>query len=234
MHMSKIPFVRNTGPSTFGARRCDHPSLAASARDYINRVESSETFHVPLETIEATLKAYAEGFFPMSDNDRLGFYSSDPRSVYFFDSFHVPRSLRRYYRRHSFDLKTDTAFLEVVRSCRQGRPEWISEFQVQLYAELYKRGHAHSIEAWKDGELAGGIFGTHFGAAFLAESMFHRVPNASNVCLVYLMEMLLRCGFHFCDIQYANEHTARFHPTDLSMKNFMKIFRAALKDTATF
>ena len=187
---------------------------------------------VPVEVVEATVAAYLAGYFPMSEDGELDYFTCDPRSLYLFDSFHVSTKLRRLYRKHTFDLKIDNAFESVVRACRAGRPEWISEFQVQLYVELFHRGCAHSIEAWEDGELAGGIFGTHFGAAFLAESMFYHVTHASNVCLIYLMERLEAGGFHFCDIQYANEHTARFNPVDIELPEFQRMYQRAISSEA--
>ena len=197
-----------------------------------NDLLGSNCVAVPEEVVEATIAAYQAGYFPMSEDGELDYFTCDPRSLYLFDCFHVPTKLRRFYRKHTFDLKIDNAFESVVRACRVGRPEWISEFQVQLYVELFDRGCAHSIEAWQDGKLAGGIFGTHFGAAFLAESMFYQVTQASSVCLVYLMERLQHAGFHFCDIQYANEHTARFNPVDIELPEFQKMYQRAVCDEA--
>lgn len=183
--------------------------------------------------VDATIRAYKDGAFPMAEDGELGFYSCDPRSVFMFDSFHAPKRLLRIYRGQPFDLHIDSAFGEVVENCRVGRPEWISPQLAEIYAELFSRGHAHSVEAWKDGNLVGGIYGTQFGAAFLAESMFHTETHASNVCLIFLMERLKAGGFLFCDIQYANPHTLRFHPVRIPRERFMTMYRHALRCKAT-
>lgn len=198
-----------------------------------NQLQAAEHLPVPEKIVEATIAAYLAGYFPMSEDGELDYFTCDPRSLYLFDSFHVPRKLGRLYRQQPFEMRIDTAFERVVCNCRAGRPEWISEFQVQLYVELFERGYAHSIEAWQDGELAGAIFGTQFGAAFLAESMYHSVSHASNICIVYMMERLQLGGFHFCDIQYANEHTARFNPVNVGMVEFQERYQSAIAAEAS-
>lgn len=163
----------------------------------------------------------------MSEDGELRFYTCDPRSVYRFESFHIPRRLKRIARQQPFEIRVDHAFELVVQNCRLGRPEWISDLMVELYVELHRRGHAHSVEAWQDGRLVGGLYGTQFGAAFMAESMFHTATHASNLCLVALMEKLQAGGFAFCDIQYANEHTAIFNPEQISQAEFMRWLKQA-------
>ena len=184
--------------------------------------------------VEFAISAYRGGAFPMSVGGKLGFYACDPRWLFLFDRFYMPKTIGKLCRRKPFEIRTDTAFDDVVRGCRSGRDEWISAELAAVYSELFKRGHAHSVEAWKDGKLAGGLYGTHFGAAFLAESMYHSVTGASNVCVVHLMEHLKTRGFHFCDIQYPNPHTLRFHPVPIPARDFDKILRRALKAKAEF
>ena len=165
----------------------------------------------------------------MAENGVLGLYTCDPRSVFFFDSFHIPRRLKRIYNKNPLKITVDKAFIDVVHKCRENRPEWINEDLVSIYSELYSLGYAHSFEAWDSEELVGGIFGTCFGSAFLAESMFHLQTHASNICLVYMMEWLEKKSFHFCDIQYANEHTNRFNPTEVPLIQFNKMLKKALE-----
>ena len=165
----------------------------------------------------------------MAENGVLGFYTCDPRSVFFFDSFHIPKRLKRIYNKNVFEFKIDSCFEEVVQGCREERPEWISEELTQIYRELYFLGKAHSFEAWKDNKLVGGVFGTCFGSAFLAESMFHIESHASNCCLVFMMDWLKKNEFHFCDIQYSNEHTIRFKPLDVPVRQFNLMLKEAIK-----
>lgn len=182
-----------------------------------------------LYNINQIINAYQNGSFPMAEKGVLGFYTCDPRSVFFFDSFHIPKRLKRIYKQNPFQLKVDTAFNDVVNKCRLDRPEWISEELTLIYSELYFLGKAHSFEAWNNGKLVGGVFGTCFGSAFLAESMFHHTKNASNCCLIYMMNWLQNKGFHFCDIQYANDHTNRFNPIDVPIRQFNLMLKEAIK-----
>ena len=179
------------------------------------------------EAAGRALDAYRVGAFPMNEGDGIEYFVCDPRSVFHIHRFHVPRSLAKTCRKRPFDIRMDTAFERVLEGCRSGRPVWIGDALFEVYLELHAAGFVHSIEAWKDGELAGGVFGTAVGAAFLAESMYHVLPNASNCCLVRLIERLDACGFRFCDVQYENPHTARFGPSDVPMEDFFAMHARA-------
>ena len=178
--------------------------------------------------VENTLMAYLSGAFPMAEQGRLGYFECDPRSVLCFDSFHIPQRLARRWRQQAFTFKLDTAFVQVVQCCREGRPEWISDELLAIYTELHKMGIAHSFEAWQEDRLVGGVYGMALGSAFLAESMFHRASHASNLCVVYMMELLQKSGFDFCDIQYANDHTLIFEPEQWPLAKFKDKFEEAL------
>lgn len=178
--------------------------------------------------MESTLQAYAHGAFPMAENGELGYFECDPRSVYTFESFHVSKRLKRIYKKNPFQMKIDTAFPQVIRACREGRPEWISMELVEIYECLFEQGFMHSFEAWEGDALVGGCYGASIGAAFMAESMFHTRDNASNICVVYMMECLENSGYHFCDVQYANDHTRRFHPESWSKSKFQERLKLAL------
>ena len=178
--------------------------------------------------VETTIQAYLAGAFPMAERGRLGYFECDPRSVLCFDSFHISSRLARRWRQKLFEFKLDTAFIEVVQSCRQGRPEWISGELVEIYSALHRMGIAHSFEAWRENQLVGGVYGMALGSAFLAESMFHRQSHASNLCVVYMMKSLQESGFDFCDIQYANDHTLLFEPEEWPLEKFKVNFEQAL------
>ena len=178
--------------------------------------------------VEATLNAYAHGAFPMAEHGVLDYFECDPRSVLEFEHFHVSKRLKRIWNQRPFAFKIDGAFVEVIRACREGRPEWISEELVEIYEALHAQGFMHSFEAWDGDELVGGCYGTSLGAAFMAESMFHRRTHASNLCVVFMMACLEKSGYDFCDIQYANEHTQRFRPQSWSREVFQQRLKEAM------
>jgi len=187
---------------------------------------------------ELLLRAYARGIFPMADprEGSLGYYSPDPRAVLPLDDFHVPRSLARVARSGVFEVRSDTAFERVIRACaepRADRPEsWLDERLIEPYLELFARGFAHSVEAWRDGALVGGLYGVHLGAAFFGESMFSRPEaggrDASKVCLVALVERLRRGGFRLLDTQFRTPHLARFGCVELPRERYLELLDDAL------
>ena len=171
-------------------------------------------------TPELLLEAYRRGIFPMADPDsgRIDWFSPDPRAIFPLDRFHVPRSVARAARSGRFEIATDTRFEAVMRECAApdvGRERtWIDERLVAAYVGLHRLGHAHSVEAFRDGQLVGGLYGVHLGAAFFGESMFSRPErggtDASKVCLVRLVELMRARGFLLLDTQFSTPHLARF------------------------
>ncbi len=165
----------------------------------------------PELTPRLIVSAYCQGIFPMADEyGEIGWYSPDPRAVFPLDAFHVPASLKKTMRKRPFEVKVDAAFEDVVRGCAERDVTWISEEIVRAYTDLNRAGLAHSVEAWKDGALVGGLYGVALGGAFMGESMFSRVPDASKVCLVTLVERLRERGYVLLDSQLPTEHLARF------------------------
>ena len=190
-------------------------------------------------TSELLIAAYSQGIFPMVDSrsGEVGWYSPDPRAIFPLDSFHVPRSLARVIRAGRFELRTDTCFETVMRACaepRRGREEtWIDERMVTAYAELWRGGLAHSVEAWRDERLVGGLYGVHIGSAFFGESMFSLPElggtNASKVCLVGLLELLRERGFSLLDTQFSTEHLSRFGCVELPRDQYLQRLDAAIR-----
>ena len=169
----------------------------------------------------AILAAYRRGFFPMADprDGLLAWYEADPRGIIPLDAFHLPRRLRRYMKQ--FEFAFDRDFEGVVDGC--ARPvTWISREVREAYTALHRAGHAHSVEARRDGRLAGGLYGVHVGGAFMAESMFHAVPNASGACLARLVGHLRDRGFALLDIQQVLPNTARFGGIEVSREEFQR------------
>jgi leucyl/phenylalanyl-tRNA--protein transferase len=182
----------------------------------------------PAPDPDLVLQAYRQGVFPMADPEdrRIAWYEADPRGILPLDAFHVPERLRRYMKR--FEFSADRAFAAVVDGCARPRT-WISPEIRETYVELHRRGHAHSVEAWRDGRLAGGLYGVRVGGAFMAESMFHAVPNASGACLATLLERLRSRGFVLLDIQEVRPNTARFGAVSVPRAEYLRRLAEALR-----
>lgn len=186
-------------------------------------------------TPELLLRAYATGIFPMSESaDDPGLFFVEPRlrGVLPLDGFHVPRRLARTVRSGRFEMRMDTAFDEVVGLCAEpvaDRPEtWINARIRTLYGELFRMGHAHSVETWQDGALVGGLYGVSLQGAFFGESMFSRANDASKVALVHLVEHLRARGFTLLDTQFQTQHLARFGAIEVPRREYLTLLDRAL------
>lgn len=187
-------------------------------------------------TAETLLDAYAIGIFPMADNrDDPDLYWVDPelRGVLPLDGFHVPRRLKRTVRGERFDIRVDSAFDAVVAGCAEPAPDrpesWINTEIRKLYGALFERGHAHSVEAWADGRLVGGLYGVSIGGAFFGESMFSRATDASKVALVHLVARLRAGGYALLDTQFVTEHLGRFGAVEVPRAEYRRRLRQALR-----
>lgn len=158
------------------------------------------------------LLAYRSGIFPWFNDDELPmWWSPDPRFVLFPEELKVSKSMQQLFKRNAFDLRIDTAFEQVVRNCRQASRKgqdgtWISEEIVTAYSKLHQLGYAHSAEAWKDGELVGGLYGIRMGKMFFGESMFSKVSNASKYAFIRYVRQLQQEGVELIDCQVYTEH----------------------------
>lgn len=186
-------------------------------------------------TPELLLTAYARGRFPMAgDRDDPEIHWIEPlrRGVIPLDAFHVPRSLRKRIRQQPFELRIDTAFAEVIDACAEpaaDRPRtWLNDELLTLYKALHRYGHAHSVEAWQEGRLVGGLYGVRLGAAFFGESMFSRARDASKVALVELVARLRAGGFVLLDTQFVTDHLARFGAVEIPRAEYKRRLAAAL------
>jgi leucyl/phenylalanyl-tRNA---protein transferase len=150
----------------------------------------------------------------------------------------VPRRLRRVVRQGHFTVRCDTAFEAVMRGCAEAsdkRPNtWINDEILRLYAGLFARGAAHSVECWHEGELAGGLYGVSLGAAFFGESMFSRVTDASKVALVHLVARLRQGGYRLLDTQFLTPHLAQFGGIEISRARYRRLLAEALRYRAVF
>ncbi len=184
------------------------------------------------EILEA---CYRAGAFPMDDGyGRIGFYSSDPRSVLELDSLHVSRSLARVIRKGSYEIRVDQNFEAVIKACADRKATWIGAEIIRAFVRFHEAGRAHSVEAYREGELAGGLYGVALGGAFMGESMFSRMRDASKVCLVHLVERLKERGYVLLDCQIQSEHLARLGAIEIPEKEYLKRLERALKLERTF
>ena len=184
---------------------------------------------------DGILKAYGSGFFPMGEEDGgIEWYYPDPRGVIDLEGFHTPRRLRRTIRKGLFEIRIDSNFEGVVQECADRKETWINAPIAQAYTELHRMGKAHSIEAYFEGNLVGGIYGVHLGGAFMGESMFSRKTDSSKTCLVYLVNHLRGKNFSLFDIQFLNPHLARFGAYEIPAFQYLKRLRFALSQPCSF
>jgi leucyl/phenylalanyl-tRNA--protein transferase len=187
---------------------------------------------------ELVLRAYACGIFPMAESrGRSPIFWVDPevRGVLPLDAFHVSRSLARTVRRGAFDVTRDAAFGSVIRACAEARPEtWINDDIIEVYCELHRLGFAHSVEVWRQGKLAGGIYGVALGGAFFGESMFSGYTDASKVALVHLAAQLKAGGFRLFDVQFVTDHLKQFGVEEVPARHFLERLDEALAVHADF
>lgn len=182
-------------------------------------------------SVERLLLAYRSGIFPWySEGDPLLWWSPDPRMVLFPDELHVSRSLERVLKRREFTLTMDTAFPSVIQACAEARGPrrdgtWITREMQSAYCALHDAGYAHSVECWKDGALAGGLYGVSLGACFFGESMFSLATNASKVAFVRLVRQVAAWDFHFVDCQMHTPHLARFGAKEVPRERFLILLR---------
>lgn len=190
---------------------------------------------------ELLLQAYAVGVFPMAegrDDPRLFFVDPDKRGILPLDAFHVPRSLRKTVRKRAFEVVWDRAFEATLDGCAEAterRPDtWINPEIRRLYLALHARGHAHSLETWKDGRLVGGLYGVRLGGAFFGESMFSRATDASKVALVHLVAKLKASGFTLLDTQFITDHLARFGVIEIPRDEYRQMLTEAIAAPVQF
>ena len=183
------------------------------------------------------LRAYAAGVFPMADSaesDEVFWVDPRRRGIIPLDAFHLSRSLRRRLRRDDYRVRLDTAFEDVIEGCAAREETWINDTIRLLYTDLHRMGHAHSIEIWAGGELAGGLYGVRLGAAFFGESMFSRVPDASKIALAYLVARLKAGGFLLLDTQFTTDHLERLGACTVPRARYHRLLDAAVSRDGDF
>lgn len=188
---------------------------------------------------ERLIAAYCHGIFPMAlDDGQIYWFDPEPRAIIPLADFHISRSLRRTLKKGIFRLTTDRAFTAVIQQCAAPAPgresTWINAEIIDAYIQLHELGLAHSVEAWQDGQLVGGLYGVAVNGLFAGESMFSHRSNASKVALVHLVERLHTGGFALLDIQYMTDHLRQFGAVEIPAVVYKLLLAKALRLSATF
>jgi leucyl/phenylalanyl-tRNA---protein transferase len=190
-------------------------------------------------TADDLIYGYINGIFPMADADgTLYWYSPDPRAIIPIESYRPARSLRPVLNRQEFEIRINQNFKEVMTRCAATRPDgegtWISQDIIDAYTDLHKLGFAHSVEAYQNDQLVGGLYGVAIGAAFFGESMFYSVSNASKVAFHQLLELLRQRNFQLLDTQFINDNVRRFGAIEIPKADYMARLRKAVGTKARF
>ena len=181
---------------------------------------------------ELLLDFYRKGIFPMAVDGEMRLFSPNPRGIIPLDEFRIPHGTRKTLKDPAWQLKLNTAFHDVILGCDERDETWIDEGIFQSYTALHDLGHAHSIEIWRDGLLAGGLYGVQIGGVFFGESMFHRVPGASKVAICRLVEMMRAGGFLLLDTQWVTSHLEKFGAKEIARSEYLDLLDAALETNA--
>ncbi|GAB4182555.1 MAG: leucyl/phenylalanyl-tRNA--protein transferase [Roseiflexaceae bacterium] len=186
------------------------------------------------------IEAYSHGVFPMAGEDGIiRWYDPNPRAIIPLDQFHIPRRLARTVRNGPFEIRYDTAFTTVMERCAEPIPgregTWISAEFIRAYTELHQIGFAHSVEAWIDNQLVGGLYGVAIRGLFAGESMFSRERDASKVCLVHLVERLRAGGYTLLDSQFiTGSHMLQFGAIEIPRLEYRARLATALRIRASW
>ena len=188
---------------------------------------------------ETLFYAYAQGYFPMADDQKgLQWFNPDPRAIIPLDTYKPAKSLRPILNKGLFEIRVDTQLESVMRACSMPRSEedgvWISDEMVLAYTELHRLGFAHSVEAYLDGQLVGGLYGVSIGAVFCGESMFSKFPNSSKVAFHYLIQILNVNQFELLDTQFINDNVLRYGAIEISRDTYLRRLAKALKKNCKF
>jgi leucyl/phenylalanyl-tRNA--protein transferase len=227
-------------------RPCDQESLGKRSElddffgwhqfDAMTRVR--DQFEI---TPDVLLRAYSIGLFPMAesaDDPNLFWVEPELRGIFPLDGILITRSLAKTVRQDRFEIKVDHDFDAVIQgcaACSEGRDKtWINSRIRTLYRQLFDMGRVHTVEAWCEGELAGGLYGVHLGAAFFGESMFHRRTDASKVALVHLAARLAKGRFHLLDAQFLTPHLASLGAIEIPKESYRRMLSSAIAQESDF
>lgn len=185
------------------------------------------------------LNGYINGIFPMAEADgTIYWYSPNPRAIIPIDTYKPSKSLRPVINKKHFDIRINTDFEGVMRGCSLPRASepgtWISEEIIESYTALHRLGYAHSVEAWREDRLVGGLYGVSINGVFFGESMFTLESNASKVAFHYLMEILRHNRFILLDTQFMNDNVLRYGAIEIPRNEYLDLLEKALKTKRRF
>ena len=190
---------------------------------------------------QTILKGYSLGVFPMSesfDDPKIYWINPKKRGIIPIKDFKISKSLKKEIKKNKFKITINKNFNTVIKNCAkktENRPKtWINKKIIDSYSNLHEIGHAHSIEAWFQNKLVGGLYGVSLGSAFFGESMFSTMSNASKICLVYLIANLKKKGFTLLDTQFINPYLKKLGAIEISRQEYLKILGRSLKKNANF
>lgn len=185
-------------------------------------------------TADDLLYGYINGIFPMAEPDGIIYwYSPDPRAIIPLESYKPAKSLRPVINRKTFEIRIDWDFEGVMHGCAGPRATeegtWISDDIIFAYTNLYKLGYAHSVEAYRENKLVGGLYGVAIGGVFFGESMFFREPNSSKIAFHYLIETLRANEYTLLDTQFINDNVLRYGAIEIGRTDYMERLKKALQ-----
>ena len=185
---------------------------------------------------ENMIRLYASGAFPMADErtGNINWYLPEIRTIIPLDNYNVPRTTKKIMDEQNFEIRFDTDIEGVLAGCADRESTWISDELKSAYRRLKKRGHIHTVEAWKNGKLVGGLYGVTFRGAFFGESMFSKVSQASKAALVALLKHLKQKDFVLLDVQYMTEHLKMFGAVEISFEEYTKLLHKAYGRASEF
>jgi len=184
---------------------------------------------------DVLLQGYRLGVFPMAMEDgAIEWFSPDPRGILPLADFHLPHALKRVLRQAVFEIRINTSFRHVMQRCAERPETWINEEIIQSYVRLHELGCAHSVEAWQEGKIVGGLYGVAIGGAFFGESMFHDVTDASKIALSALVDRLRERKFTLLDTQWLTPHLQRFGAIEVARPQYMYLLARAVALSRSF
>jgi len=183
-------------------------------------------------SIERLLLAYSTGIFPWySQNEPILWWSPDPRFVLLPENLNVSKSLKKFIKKNIYTITFDIAFEKIIKMCSKLRSKqgtWLTNEMIEAYIDLHNEGYAHSVEAWHNEKLAGGLYGVSLGRCFFGESMFYVMENASKVCLIYLVDTLIKKNFLFIDSQVYTQHLENFGASNIPRSDYIAMLKKGL------
>lgn len=184
---------------------------------------------------ENMIQLYAQGAFPMADDEgNIEWYLPEIRTIIPLDDYNIPRSLRKFMEKSTFEYKIDFKILDVIINCSKRPKTWISEELIEAYKGLIKLGYLHSVEVYQNNELVGGLYGVTYRGAFFGESMFSKVSQASKCALVKLIEHLNKKEFVLLDVQFQTEHLKMFGAVEISFEEYTDLLLKAYEKKISF